>query len=490
MFHDIHLGVTGLRRSGKTVFLTRLLYQLEQLGSRNLDAFENKGIRLFPGKFLKTKFAKPFPYQDHLHRLRSHPPDWPQPSVEECQCVIEFRYKASSYGPLKKGYRWLLGNHKDAGTIRLHIHDYPGEYLLDVPMLKLSYADWSKATIEQMYGQLAGSAHDYEEATGSIVKKFEDSGSDADIHGPLEQLRSQYRAYIESAGTAGLKALPPGMTFAAWDKQEQDGNIDSLLPFVPIPASVARSGRLAAALADQYSAYQKNRVKPFVSRLARSTRQLVLVDVLRVLRNGLDCYNDTRRCLVEIIGGYTYNNRLRQAGNLDWLPPRTGLPKLTHMVLNPGINRTVFVATKADHVLVSHRTNLEKLLEELVGKAGDEISGYSAKIPEFEHLSAIRATGDTETMFKDRPTDCLFGIKKGESRVKKHNPGTVPAKWPEPKARDEWAMGDKRFEFPEFLPPTLPLRDGATWPEMNLDRILWSLLKDCFHVSKTKLASR
>ena len=51
MVREIHLGVTGLRQSGKTVFLTALAYQLTQCGSDGLSAFDGQQIELFPGRF-------------------------------------------------------------------------------------------------------------------------------------------------------------------------------------------------------------------------------------------------------------------------------------------------------------------------------------------------------------------------------------------------------------------------------------------------------
>ena len=33
------------------------------------------------------------------------------------------------------------------GKLHIDIVDYPGEWLLDLPLMKLSYSEWSKATL-------------------------------------------------------------------------------------------------------------------------------------------------------------------------------------------------------------------------------------------------------------------------------------------------------------------------------------------------------
>lgn len=89
---DIHVGVTGLRRSGKTVFLTAMLYQLLERGSQDLSIIEKAGVKLHPAReLLHSPNGDQFPYQDCLASLRQSPPEWPSRTQEETHARVELR---------------------------------------------------------------------------------------------------------------------------------------------------------------------------------------------------------------------------------------------------------------------------------------------------------------------------------------------------------------------------------------------------------------
>ncbi len=71
------------------------------------------------------------------------PPNWPTPTrgVSEIRLALRFRSSDS-----------LLRHFKETSTLYLEIVDYPGEWLLDLPMLEQDYLSWSR----QMEGLLQG----------------------------------------------------------------------------------------------------------------------------------------------------------------------------------------------------------------------------------------------------------------------------------------------------------------------------------------------
>ena len=131
----VRLGVTGLSGAGKTVFITALVHQL--LHGGRLPVFE----ALSGGRIIRARLepqpddAVPrFDYETHLRALADER-RWPESTtrISELRLVIE-------YQSARRGVR--------NRTLTLDIVDYPGEWLLDLPLLATSYAQWSADTLK------------------------------------------------------------------------------------------------------------------------------------------------------------------------------------------------------------------------------------------------------------------------------------------------------------------------------------------------------
>src|SRR5947209_4855353 len=128
----VRLGVTGLSGAGKTVFITALVHGL--LHGGRLPVFE----ALTTGRIARARLepqpddAVPrFDYESHCRALMEAR-RWPESTrrISELRLVIEYQ---SAKGA--------------ARTLTLDIIDYPGEWLLDLPLLATSYAQWSRQTL-------------------------------------------------------------------------------------------------------------------------------------------------------------------------------------------------------------------------------------------------------------------------------------------------------------------------------------------------------
>ena len=126
----VRLGVTGLSRAGKTVFITALVHGLVQGG--RFPVFEP----LATGRIARARLAPQpddavprFDYENHVRTL-IEARGWPSSTVDisELRLVIDYQRQ----------------NGADR-TLTLDIVDYPGEWLLDLPLLDLSFEDWSKS---------------------------------------------------------------------------------------------------------------------------------------------------------------------------------------------------------------------------------------------------------------------------------------------------------------------------------------------------------
>ncbi|RYJ02807.1 MAG: hypothetical protein EON47_06285, partial [Acetobacteraceae bacterium] len=135
----IRLAVTGLTRAGKTVFITSLVANLLAAGrgKRTLPLFEAaaggrlRSVRLVPSA---SEALPRFDVEAHLAALAADPPAWPgrTDDLSTLELTLELD-RAGSFGS-------LLGSVIGSRTITLELLDYPGEWLLDLPMLDQGYA--------------------------------------------------------------------------------------------------------------------------------------------------------------------------------------------------------------------------------------------------------------------------------------------------------------------------------------------------------------
>ena len=138
----IKVAVTGLSRSGKTVFLTSLIANLLAMGTGRptmpaLRAHIDKAgkdrlrnVRLVPARASTTPR---FDYLGKLADLAAAQPKWPARTEDLAEIELELEIRAGN---------GLLGQMRAlSGTprLRLELLDYPGEWLLDLPLLNLSY---------------------------------------------------------------------------------------------------------------------------------------------------------------------------------------------------------------------------------------------------------------------------------------------------------------------------------------------------------------
>ena len=122
----VRLGVTGLSRSGKTVFIVALVRNLT-LGGR-LPFFSVASEQRLVRAYLEPQpddSVPRFTYEEHLAALSRDPPEWPESTRRISQLRVTIEYASTS-----AVRRALLPN-----RLHLDIVDYPGEWLIDLPMM-------------------------------------------------------------------------------------------------------------------------------------------------------------------------------------------------------------------------------------------------------------------------------------------------------------------------------------------------------------------
>ena len=382
----------------------------------------------------------PFPLEQTVAALAADPPHWPASTTDLRRVRLVLRF--SSAGLLR-----LLG-----GTAELTVEllDYPGEWLLDLPLLQQSYGDWSRATFAlARRGVRAPLARDW---LDFLARHPADRTGDPQT---ALQAYELYRDFLAACrDREQLSLLQPGRFL-------NPGQIadPSLLQFCPMPLAIgarAPPGSLAALMEARFEAYRRVIVQPFFTQLARNVdRQIVLVDVLRALNAGEEAFADHRLALDTILAAFRFGRR-----------------SLLRRLFGARIDRVLFAATKADHVPALQRDHLEALMANLVEAPSLRAKAARARAAAAA-LASIRCTEDGTDVIDGRKVDIVVGLPEGGERRIRFFPGIVPVT---PPPTGFW--GERFTEFPVFQPPRITSAAGDGIPHINLDKALDFLLED------------
>jgi uncharacterized protein len=445
----LRLAVTGLSRSGKTAFITSLVHNLLSAVGRpgRLPFLRAAAERRILGARLLAAGGErpPFPLENTVAALAADPPHWPAGTTDLREARLSLLL--SSVGFLRRAI--LLGG--DA-RLTIEILDYPGEWLLDLPLLQQSYGDWSRATLAlARRGVRAALARDW---LDFLARHPADSGGDSLV---ALQAHALYRDFLAACrDREQLSLLQPGRFLNPG--QVADG---LTLQFCPMPLAIGararpRPGTLAALMEARFEAYKRTIVQPFFAQLARSVkRQIVLVDVLRALNAGEEAFADQRLALDAILASFRFGRR-----------------SLLRRLFGARIDRVLFAATKADHVPALQRDHLEALMANLVEAPTLRAKAAHARVAATA-LASIRCTEDGTDVIDGRKVDVVIGLPEGGERRIRFFPGIVPVT---PPPSGFW--GERFTEFPVFQPPRITAADDGSIPHINLDKALDFLLED------------
>ena len=465
----LRLGVTGLSRAGKTIFITALIHQLTRAmavaaqGRRNsLPVFRLLAEKRLTGARLEPQpnDAVPrFAYEDHLQALTAEDRHWPESTrrIAELRLTIQFERKVG----------WRQG----PTSLHIDIVDYPGEWLLDLPLLGKSYAEWSRETLAASAAAArAPLAAEWRGMTLGTDPKAPESEDQA------RRLAELFTAYLRAArgDRYALSTLPPGRFLMPGDLEGSPA-----LTFAPLPVEEGETevaGSLAAMMARRYEAYKTHVVRPFFrDHFARLDRQIVLVDALAALNSGPAAVRDLENALSDVLTAF-----------------RAGRSNLLASMFRPRIDKILFAATKADHLHHTSHDRLEAILRHLVGRAIARAENVGANV-DVVALAAVRATREAAVQQGRESLNAIVGtplpgeeiggeVFDGTNEIAVF-PGELPA---DPRAvfRGETLAvppGEADYRFVRFRPPVAELgSDGLPLPlpHIRLDRALEFLIGD------------
>jgi hypothetical protein len=350
--------------------------------------------------------------------------------------------------------------------LHLDIVDYPGEWLLDLPLIEQSYEAWARAALV-----LAETPARRDAARGWHAALAAADPAQPHDEPAAAALAKAWAGYLAACRDAGLSALAPGRFLMPGDLAGSPA-----LTFAPLPRpeNPGRGG-LYAEMGERYDTYKRVVVKPFFrDHFARLDRQVVLIDALDALARGPRALGDLTTTMAETLACFRH-------GQSGWLDRLMGGRR---------IDRILFAASKADHLHHGQHPRLTALVEAMLAEAANRAAFQGAQVRAVA-LAAIRATVEQEIMrdgerlplvrgrrLPDRkeaavfpgelPRDAAAALATAAAAPTcESGPGEAPAGWP-----------DAAYAAVKFAPPRWGGENGNGPPHIRLDAALEYLIGD------------
>ena len=439
----VRLGVTGLSRAGKTVFITGLVANLLQPGRM-------PQLRAAASRRLEAVYLQPqpdltlprFAYEDHLAAMTGDTPAWPQSTRAISELRLSFRVRPEGFFAGWTGPR----------TLHVDIVDYPGEWLLDLGLMDKTFAEWSEATLDRIARRPV--------AAGFMALVRAEDASLPHDEAKAARLAAAFTAYLVAARAAGWSDCTPGRFLLPGDLA---GSPVLTFAPVPMPASTGR-GSLWREMQRRYDGYKARVVTPFFrDHFARVDRQVVLVDVLGAIHQGPQAVEDLRRTMADVLAAF-------RPGRNGWL---------TRLLGGARVEKILFAATKADHLHHSQHAALTAIMAAMLAEARAR-ADFAGAGTEAMSLAALRCTVEETVTQGGEVLEAVRGrLADGRSVVM--YPGQLPSDparllAPARKGAERWLDAD--YGLMEFAPARMTLRPGEGPPHIRLDRAAEFLIGD------------
>lgn len=440
----VRLGVTGLSRAGKTVFITSLMANLIERG--RMPALSGAASGAIKAAYLQPQpddTVPRFDYEAHLAALTGPEPRWPASTRAASELRLSFRVQPTG----------LLGSLSGPRTVHLDIVDYPGEWLLDLALFDKTYADWAQEALAR--ARLLPEGAGFVEEAGAV-----DAAKPLDE--PVAQrLAVSFTRFLQAARASGYSDCTPGRFLLPGDLEGSP-----VLTFAPLAApGKARRGSLFTEMERRFEAYKAKVVKPFFrDHFAKIDRQVVLIDALGAIHAGPKAVEDMRVAMAGILGAF-------RPGRNGWL---------SGLLMGKRVDKILFAATKADHLHHAQHGRLAAIMAALVHDARSR-ADFAGAQTEAMAIAALRATVEVTLRHEGADLDVVSGVLEDTGKRAAFHAGALPEDpmallAPARDGAERWLDGD--YGAMRFAPAPLSLRPGDGPPHIRLDRAAEFLVGD------------
>jgi predicted YcjX-like family ATPase len=234
------------------------------------------------------------------------------------------------------------------GRLCLDIVDYPGEWLLDLPLAGSGFCRlFAQCHLPRPFFGARRPRRALAREGPAIDPLKPGDETDA------RELARLYTDYLRAckAMNARLSTLPPGRFLMPGDL---DGS--PALTFAPLPNlpdTPAPAGSLMAMMQRRFESYKSVVVKPFFrEHVARLDRQIVLIDAMQAMNAGREAVIDLERALADVLSCF-----------------RPGRGNILTSLVSRRIDKVLIAATKADHLHHESHDRLEAIARRIVERA-------------------------------------------------------------------------------------------------------------------------
>lgn len=446
----IHLAVTGLSRSGKTAFITSFVNQLLNEGDNSQLGFFKpvQEKRFIAAKRVNQQHLHipRFEYENAMSAFKLQDPVWPEPTKGISEIRIALKYQPDQS---------LLKYASSNATLYIDITDYPGEWLLDLPMLNQTYEQWSIQMNELLLT----------EPRKSLAAPLLDKLSNLDVfqeadESLLAELSAEYTELLHQfRNDLGLSVIQPGRFILPGELAGAP-----ILQFFPFPTVELLDGNeyqnagddtLIGMLRARFIEYKERVVRQFYKEhFADFDRQIILADVLGSLNGGPAHIEDLKWALSMIMQSFAYG----QSGMLSRL-------------FSPKIDKLLFAVTKADHVTPEQHDHLVALLNQIMHEPRSQLNYDGIKMKTLA-VSSVQATQNGKSHYQGQTIPVLQGRAVEEDKLITLYPGVVPAQLPN---KETWP--EQGFKYKSFLPKAA-IAEHQSLPHVRMDQVMQFLLGD------------
>ena len=446
----VTLAVTGLSRSGKTAFITSLTNQLINEGNNSQLSFFTP---VHQGQFISAKripqkniHITRFDYDNSMAAFVNQPPSWPEPTHGISELRIAIRYKPKDS---------FLKYATDMATLTIDITDYPGEWLLDLPMLNQTFEEWSQQTVDLLLtSPRAELSRDFIEKVRTIDPfQVVDESLMAKLAQEYTELLHRFRNDL------GLSVIQPGRFILPGELA--GAPILEFIPFANFSELDANEYQNASddtfigMLRSRYVEYKERVVRKFYQQhFLKFDRQIVLADCLSPLNKGPESFADLKQAISMILESYSY-----------------GQSSLFSRLFSPKIDKLLFAATKADHVTQDQHGNMVSLLNELIYQSKHQLNYDAIKMKTLA-IASVKATASGKSLHQGQQVPVIQGRRTSDDKTITVFPGSVPKKLPN---ADYWK--ESHFNFINFEPQQ-SISAHECLPHIRMDQVLQFLLGD------------
>jgi len=438
----LRLGVTGLSRAGKTVFITALVHNLMETGRmQRMRAVQQGVIR---GAYLQPQPDMTLPrfdYEQHLAALTGDNPRWPDGTRAISELRLSFRLAPGGF----------LGALTGPRKLHLDIVDYPGEWILDLGLMGKSYAGWSAEVLARLPLRPEAAAFRAALEGTDPARRFDEAEA--------RDLARLFTLYLVTARENGWSDCTPGRFLLPGDLAGSP-----VLTFAPLPGAEGPRGSLWREMARRFEGYKAQVIRPFFeTHFARLDRQVVLIDVLEAVHRGPMALEDQRRAMAEVLAAFR--------------PGANGF--FSSMLRGRRVEKILFAATKADHLHHSQHPRLTALAEAMLREARDRARFSGAETAAMS-IAALRATIEETRSHAGREVETVRG-RLIDGRQAAVNAGTLPEDparllAPAREGAERWLQGD--YGVMSFAPPVQSRMPGQGLPHIRLDAAAEFLIGD------------